>query len=519
MKRSLFLTLPLLAVTAALRCGPSGSEPEPGAVAQGFERLQDGAVVTDRASTGGVSWVDLEGDGDLDLVVTNGYDVSAENPVPQPNRVYLNGGDGTFSALLEGPLVELEGFSSGSTWGDYDNDGDPDVFVSNQRDQDNALFRNEGGGRFTHLAESLPSRDGGHSYAASWIDVDGDGHLDLFVANGGLSHQGRNFLYRNRGDGTFARVEQGPLVESEGGTCGFAWGDYDGDGDPDVFVSDRSFGAPAAGGGLYRNEGGWAFTRVEEAPFDEGGVPSSAADWGDYDGDGDLDLVVAAFYGLANALYRNEGEGRFHRVREGEVVVDGGHTYALAWGDRDNDGDLDLLVANWGAAPVLYDGDGRGGLSRAEAGDLGRALAFAGSAAWGDLEGDGDLDLYLGSWPNRPGEEERNQLYRNRGGGGSWLGVRLQGTRSNRSGIGAVIAATTLEGAEARTQVRQIVAHTGWRSQGPLLAHFGLGEAEVVRELVVRWPSGTVDRLASVPAGQIVTVTEGQAPARRVTPD
>jgi hypothetical protein len=308
-------------------------------------------------------------------------------------------------------------------------------------------------------------------------------------------------------------------VEAEGGTCGFAWGDYDADGDPDVFVSDRSFGAPADGGGLYRNEGGWVFSRIEEAPFDEGDVPSSAAAWGDYDGDGGLGLAVAAVGGLANALYRNEGGGRFHRVREGAAVLDGGHTYALAWADRDNDGDLDLLVANWGAAPVLYDGDGRGGLARAEAGDLGRALAFAGSAVWGDLEGDGHLDLYLGNWPNRPGEEERNQLYRNAGGGGSWLGVRLRGTRSNRSGIGAVVAATTVEGAGARTQVRQIVAHTGWRSQGPLLAHFGLGDAEVVQDLVVRWPSGTVDRLASVPAGQIVTVTEGQAPARQVTPD
>lgn len=519
MKCSIVLFLPLLSLVATPRCGPAGTEPEPAAGPAGFERLHDGAVVNDRASTGGVSWIDLDSDGDLDLVVTNGYDVSAEEPEPQPNRVYLNGGDGSFRALEQGPLVELEGFSSGSTWGDFDNDGDPDVFVTNQRDQDNALFRNEGGGRFTHLAEALPSREGGHSYAASWVDVDRDGHLDLFVANGGLSHQGRNFLYRGRGDGSFERVETGVLVESEGGTCGFAWGDYDGDGDPDVFVSDRSFGAPAEGGGLYRNDGDWHFTRIEDPPFEEGGVPSSAAAWGDYDADGDLDLAVAAFYGLANALYRNEGGGRFLRVREGAAVIDGGNSYALAWGDRDNDGDLDLLVANWGAAPVLYDGDGRGGLTRSAAGDLGRELAFASSAAWGDLEGDGRLDLYIGNWPNRPGERERNQLFRNRGPGGHWLVVRLQGTRSNRSGIGATVTATVDGAAGAQTQMRQIVSQAGWRSQGPLQAHFGLGEAREVRELMVRWPSGAVDRLASVPADRIVAVIEGQAPAEAIPAD
>jgi hypothetical protein len=177
-------------------------------------------MITDAASTGGVTWVDYDADGRLDLFVTNGYDVSSPDPQPQKNRLYHNDGSGVLVSVTEGPLVEDDGFSSGSTWGDYDNDGDLDVFVTNQREQNNFLYRNEGEGRFVRINEMAPARDGGHSYSAAWVDVDNDRHLDLFVSNGGLSHQEENFLYGNDGQGGFERITDGAIVTDVAGSCG-----------------------------------------------------------------------------------------------------------------------------------------------------------------------------------------------------------------------------------------------------------------------------------------------------------
>ena len=211
-----------LAVAALLvigGCAPGGGDQnaipadEPGSRVA-FERLTSGPVVTDRASTGGVSLVDYDGDGDPDLFVTNGYDVSAEAPEPQLNRLYRNDG-GVFVPVTEGPLVEDQGYSSGSTWADIDNDGDLDVFVTNQQDQNNSLYLNDGNGVFTAVTEGPVVSDGGHSYSAAWVDIDNDGWVDLFVANGGMSHAQVNFLYRNLGDGNFERITDGEIVQGE----------------------------------------------------------------------------------------------------------------------------------------------------------------------------------------------------------------------------------------------------------------------------------------------------------------
>ncbi len=204
---------------------------------------------------------------------------------------------------------------------------------------------------------------------------------------------------------------------------------------------------------LYRNEGDWRFTRGRGPPSGDTLIAVSAA-WGDYDNDGDLDLYVASQGGPANRLYRNDGQAGFHRVEGDPSALDGGHTYGATWGDVDNDGDLDLATTNWGAALVLYENDGRGGFRRAAAGDLGRTREYPGNLAWGDHDGDGDLDLYVGNWPNWPGHGEENVLYRNEGAIGNWLIVRLVGTESNRSGIGARVTARAEIRGRATTQRR-----------------------------------------------------------------
>jgi hypothetical protein len=502
---------PILMVALLLTlAGGCTVAPEPGERAVRFTRITDSAPATDAASTGGVSWVDFDGDGDLDLFVTNGYDVSAEEATAQKNRLYRNDGDGVLSVVTEGPLIEDDGFSSGSTWGDFDNDGDVDVFVSNQRDQENFLYRNEGDGTFERIDAGSPTAAGASSFSASWVDVDRDGLLDLWIANGGLSQAQPNQLHRALGEGRFSAITDGDIVTLEGRSGGGSWGDYDNDGDPDLFVAHLTLGADAPGNQLYRNDGDWQLIPIEDGPPVDDGAPSLCAAWGDYDNDQDLDLYVGNAFGYANLLYRNEGDGRLTPVEHIPPTLEGGSTYAANWADVDNDGDLDLLVADWGSAPVLYENLGGEGFRRLAAGDLGRDILFAASLAWGDYDADGDLDAYVGNWPNHPGPGEPNALYRNDSAAAGWLQIDLRGTLSNRSGIGARVLVRARIGGEARTQLREVAAHTGWRSQNSLRQHVGLGDARTVEQVEVRWPSGNVDQVGPLDGNRIIEITEGK---------
>jgi hypothetical protein len=501
--------LVLTCCVAMISCTPAtdhGSDTAENANLSWFDLVSGDPFSTHAASTGGVSWIDFDRDGDVDLMVANGYDVSVDEPSPQGNRLYENI-DGQLVAVANGAIVEDEGFSSGSTWGDYDNDGWPDVYIANQRDQNNFLYRGQGSGLFERVEDVAPVLGGGNSYAASWVDVDNDGLIDLFVANGGMSHQGPNALYKNQGNGSFKQITEGQMVTEVGASCGVSWADYDGDGDQDVFVCDLSTQATGTGG-LYRNDGDWQFTRQGPEVVPTEGLMPQAAAWGDFDNDGDLDLYLAGAYGLANLLLANDGNGRFDRITKGDAVLDGGHSYAASWADADNDGDLDLAVGNWGAAPVLYENDGSGILNRERGGDLGTTVEYPGTMAWADLDGDGALDLAVGNWPNRPGPGEFNKLYRNSRRDGNWLILDLEGTVSNRSGIGARVRATaTIRGVKTR-QVREVNAHTGFRSQNDLRLHFGFGDSSVVDELEVSWPSGLTTKISAVKVNQVLRITE-----------
>lgn len=471
-----------------------------------FTRITDGPVATLHASTGGVSWIDFDGDGDQDLFVANGYDVSGEVAVPQANWLFENR-DGRF-VLADTRLSQDSGFSSGSAWADFDNDGDVDVFVPNQRNQPNFLYRNDGNGVFVPI--NGPVTEGRRlSFSGTWADFDNDGLVDLFVSNGGLSGADRNEMFRNRGGGLFEPLLDIAPVADSAQTSGAAAVDVDDDGDVDLFV-------PGSGraSALYRNEGDWRFTRltdvamVAEEPLISG---SQGTVWGDYDNDGDFDVYMGFVIGERDRIYRNDGGGRFTWISDAGPGLDGAYSVQPLWADLDNDADLDLVVATWGSPALVYLNDGAGAFRRTVLGDLGRVDSFGSSVAAADVDADGDLDLVIGHWPNHPGDGELNLFYRNDGPTGNWLTVDLEGTASNRSAIGARVEVTARVHGRVTRQVREIRSQEGWRSQSALTAHFGLGDADRVDTLLVRWPSGLVERYDTVVANQRVKLVEGDA--------
>ena len=263
-----------------------------------FTKITSGVVVTDAKVSFKGAWSDYNHDGFLDLFVgDNGGG---------KNALYRNNGDGNFTKITSGSIVNEGGSSIPCAWADYDNDGFPDLFVGNRQGA-NFLYRNQGDGTFVKVTSGSIVNDAGHSIGCTWGDYDNDGFLDLFVSNGGIAFPTNNFLYHNNGDGTFAKVTTGAIVTDVGNFISCAWGDYDNDGFLDLFVT-RQLGQ---GNVLYHNNGDGTFARVTEGSIVNDRGNSVGCAWGDYDNDGFLDLFVTngAFGGenQTNFLYRNNG--------------------------------------------------------------------------------------------------------------------------------------------------------------------------------------------------------------------
>ena len=435
-----------------------------------------GDIPSDAGDGMGAAWADHDSDGDLDLYVTN----------DGANRLVENDGDGTFSDATSGPLGDT-GNGRTSIWGDYDNDGDPDLYVVNDGTA-NRLLRNDGGGVFVDVAVGATA-DAQSGRDAAWADYDGDGDLDLYLSNGpALS----NRLLRNDGGASFADATPG-LMANVGNSTGLAWGDYDEDGDPDLYV------VTTTSNRLFRNDGG-TFTDVSASPVNDSSNGRGAA-WGDYDGDGDLDLYVTNGSGSSNRLFRNNGAS-FSDETVG-VLGDTGDGQGVGWGDYDNDGDLDLFFANWGGTNKLLRNDGGGVFSDEVDGSLSGTDQTAG-VAWSDYDDDGDLDVYVVN------HGTDNRLNRNDGIHiNHWLNVKLDGLVSNRDGIGAIVTAK----AGPLTVRRQVGGDSGYGSGNSLAVELGLGSSSVVDSLFVEWPSGTVNRYLSVGADQKLIIPETPAPS------
>ena len=474
-----------------------------------FTKITTGVIVTDTGIAGGCAWGDYNNDGHDDLFV-------ASSQVGGQNLLYLNKGDGTFTKISTGSIVTDGGNSSACVWGDFDNDGFLDLFVTNPGGdffaRPSFLYRNNGDGTFQKIISGRIVSDSRVSFDAAWADFDNDGYIDLFVGDYG---ENKSALYHNNGDLTFDPIAAGPIVNEGGQSVGSAWADYNNDGFTDLFVANGA-GSPGLNNFLYRNNGGGNFVGITSGSIVTDGGNSLGCAWGDYDNDGFPDLFVANGFVLTienNFLYHNNGNGTFTRVTSGSVVSEAGSFGSCAWGDFDNDGFLDLFVTQtFGKNNLLYHNNGDGTFSQVTTGSLVNDGGSSRSCAWADYNNDGFLDLFVANFDDFGAvPPQANFLYQNDGNTNQWLKLKLVGTVSNRAAIGAKIRVKATIGGNTVWQLREISGGSGWAGQNSLVAHFGLRDATNIDTVRIEWPSGIVQEIHDVTSKQLLTVRE---PAR-----
>lgn len=467
-----------------------------------FTKIISGEVVNTPADSRSINWVDVNGDGWDDLFISNGLDGG------QNNLLYINNKNGSFTSVKNNPIVQDNGPSDGATFADIDNDGDLDGFVVTWYGAKNFFYRNAGDGSFTYEASSLTGNIGTYSETAAWGDYDNDGLVDIYITNS--AGQKENMLYHNLGNGNFERITSGALVTESDLSRGASWTDYDNDGDQDLFVVNES----NQNNDLFRNNGNGQFSKIINIALTSNGGNSMSASWGDVDNDGDLDVFIANagyFQEENNKLFLNNGNGGFSEVTSGALVSDGGCSYGSAFGDVDNDGDLDLVVANGYCNGViknfLYINDGQGNFQRADE-SFETPCSFG--LAFSDYNNDGFLDLAIATCKNgNNSSQPDNLLYQNNGNQNNWLKIKLEGNTSNRAAIGAKVRVKAMVNGQPVWQMREVTAQSGYCGQNSLVQHIGIGNAAKADSVIVEWLGGDKQVIGAVFANQQIYVLQG----------
>jgi hypothetical protein len=472
-----------------------------------FTKITQGAIVNDlgKIFVRGV-WADFNNDGYLDLFV---------NDKAGTNVFYLNNRDGTFTKITQGPEIAGSDNHSLPSWVDYDNDGHFDLTVPVGFEGSPShvqLFAHGGNATFTLASAGDLTSQSGYFGLGAWADYDNDGFTDFAVTSLPRSGSGKNLLFHNNGDGTFTKVSAGAVTTDPLVPASLVWCDYDNDGFMDLFVVSAS---PDPFNRLYHNNRDGTFTPIQTNTVANDQWPlggqGNAAAWGDYDNDGLPDLFIAAS-STPNRLYHNDGAGSFTKVTSGPMLphAPGVAAWGCAWGDYDNDGHLDLFVANANGNNQLFRNNGDGTftaiVSDAPVNEGGPGITHL-TPSWVDYDNDGALDLFVAGGLTDQGTPVKNLLYRNNGNTNAWLKVNCIGTVSNRAAIGAKVRVRATIRGKTFWQVRE-VNEGGGHSSLPPVVHFGLGDATNVETLRIEWPSGILQEIQSVPARQTLTFTE-----------
>lgn len=490
----------------------------------------------------GVCVADFDGDGWPDIYFVNGRDRYGRG-ISVRNALYHNNGDGTFTDVTDKAGVPGTDYGLGCVWGDYDNDGYPDLFVTQYGR--NVLYHNNGNGTFTDVTEKAGVgglESGKFHSSAAFLDYDRDGYLDLYVgsyvqlepdgprycnvaANVKSScppqaYRGSvNALYHNNGNGTFTNTAQlAHVYQPNGKNLAVGVADYDNDGWPDIFVAND--GIPSS---LYHNEHG-TFREIGVAAdiaysIDGRAMAAMCVSLGDYDNDGWLDLYMSDFLGNGDHLWHNEHNTRM-RESTGEAGLFLPTLNVLSFGggffDYDNDGWLDLFIANGHVYPevetfpvrekyrqlnsVFHNQGGGKFLESTKATGIaalpprvGRGVAFV------DFDNDGFIDVVVANNDDVP------TVLHNSGNSNHFLNIKLVGTKSNRDALGSRVRVVS----GGMTQMREISSGGSYLSQSDVRANFGLGQAVEVERVEIIWPSGQRDVFSHVPSNKFYLVEEG----------
>jgi len=492
----------------------------------------------------GLALFDYDNDGFIDIYFLNGAPLPGYKGPPNPrNALYRNNGDWTFTDVTDRAGVGDTGYGLGVTVGDFDNDGDADLYLNNYGP--NVFYRNNGDGTFTDITAQTGTA-GPADYVgagALFVDVDRDGLLDLYVGNylrfdpsmnvvrmvdGMRSYPSpRDYLpipdslYRNNGNGTFTDIsEESGIAAVKGTAMGMVAADVDNDGDTDIFVLND-----VAENFLFINDGTGHFT---ESAIERGVAynaygeenASMGVDCGDVDHDGWLDFYMTAYEDELAVLYRNIGDGYFEDVTR--LTGAGEGTYAhVNWGiglvDLDNDGDLDVFIANghtednidarsaataWRVRNLVLMNDGKGHFRNItdECGDGLAPVEASRGAAFADLDNDGDIDIVVLNSRSAP------TIIENRTNNGNhWIQIILEGTKTNRDGVGSRV---TLTAGDLKL-VQEKLGGRGYQSYWGSRLHFGLGQHNHIDQIEVRWLSGTTHTIKNVPVDCFIRIKEG----------
>jgi hypothetical protein len=496
----------------------------------------------------GLALFDYDGDGDEDIYFLNGAALKGTKyDIPPENVLYRNDGRFKFTDVTDEAGVGETGFGLGVAAGDYDNDGDLDLYVNNYGP--NVLYRNNGNGTFTDVTKQAGVANGHKVGAAAFfLDMDKDGDLDLFVTNylkftyqnhlmrtskGIPKYAGPmdfppmpNDLFRNDGDGTFTNIsEKSGVAEHKGWGMGGVCADYDNDGDTDVYIAND-----VAANFLFDNDGTGKFEEVgllAGLAYDIQGNEhgSMGIDCGDYDNDGRLDFYQTSYSLELATLYKNLGDRMFEDV----TIVTGAGAGTLShvtWGnsfvDFDNDGDRDIFITcghlqdnvelyNDTATTLsrniilMNTGNGKYVDISNQSGDGMKVKLRSRGAAFDDLDNDGDIDVVILNSRAEPTILRNDSLSK-----GHWIQVRLRGTKSNRNGVGAQVKVV----AGDLTLLDEVHSGRGYQSHYGMRLHFGLGNREKINRIEVRWIGGGIDTLKDITVDQILTITEGTGRAQ-----
>lgn len=481
---------------------------------------------------GGAAFLDYDQDGYIDLYVCSGTWLEGFSKEDKPdrlpgNKLYRNRGNGTFEDVTQKAGVGGPWFSMGVTVGDFNNDGFPDLYISNYGS--NALLKNNGNGTFTDVTKRSNTGGGKEcSVGAAWLDYDNDGFLDLYIGNyleydpnykyfyapdgfpGPLAYDSeKDILYHNNGDGTFEDVTDAMgIIDRDGRAMGVGVADYDDDGFVDIYVAnDHTLNY------LWHNDGGKKFEdrgTMTGTAFSQAGeaTVSMSVDYADYNGDGLLDMFVSddtycsLYENMGNGIFSDKGVPSNISMAAAQFVG-----WSSSFFDYDNDGDVDIFKTNgelkhlYGQEDQIFENENNGKFTdiSLKLGQYFQKELVGRGACLGDYDNDGDFDIFIVNL-----NDHCVFLRNNRGNENNWLEIKLIGTSSNRDGIGSRVKITS----GGKVQTAQKISTTGYVSQNDPRLHFGLGKNEMAEKIEIIWPSGKEQMLENIKANQILNVTE-----------